>query len=307
MKNSKQLYSIILLLLTTIIWGSAFVAQDIASNYVSSFTFNAVRFLISFIIMFPMAIFRQHKLKKSGENNSAKEIVVSSLICGSCLILASIFQQEGISLEGAGKSGFITSMYLVIIPIFYFIFKHKRYDINVYIGIVLAVVGLYLLSVKGGFSLGKGDVYLILSAFMFAGQIITTGYFAKNMDPFTLSCGQSLVSFLISFIPALVIDKPEISNVINALPSVLYVSIFSTCVAYTLQIVSQKNLNSTLASLVMSLESVFSAISGALILHEYLTGNELIGCIVIFCGVIISQISFKRKKDVRNEEAIKND
>lgn len=307
MKNSKQLYSIILLLLTTIIWGSAFVAQDIASNYVSSFTFNAVRFFISFIIMLPMAILRQVKLKKSGENNTAKEIIVSSLICGSCLILASIFQQEGISLEGAGKSGFITSMYLVIIPIFYFVFKHKRYDINVYIGIVLAVVGLYLLSVKDGFSLGKGDIYLILSAFMFAGQIITTGYFAKNMDPFTLSCGQSLVSFLISFIPTLVIDKPEVSNVINALPSVLYVSIFSTCVAYTLQIVSQKNLNSTLASLVMSLESVFSAISGALILHEYLTGNELIGCIVIFCGVIISQITFKRKKDVRIEEEIKND
>ncbi len=307
MKNSKQLYSIILLLLTTIIWGSAFVAQDIASNYVSSFTFNAVRFFISFIIMLPMAILRQVKLKKSGENNTAKEIIVSSLICGSCLILASIFQQEGISLEGAGKSGFITSMYLVIIPIFYFIFKHKRYDINVYIGIVLAVVGLYLLSVKDGFNLGKGDIYLILSAFMFAGQIITTGYFAKNMDPFTLSCGQSLVSFLISFIPALVIDKPEVSNVINALPSILYVSIFSTCVAYTLQIVSQKNLNSTLASLVMSLESVFSAISGALILHEYLTGNELIGCIVIFCGVIISQITFKRKKDVIIEEELKND
>lgn len=307
MKNSKQLYSIILLLLTTIIWGSAFVAQDIASNYVSSFTFNAVRFFISFIIMLPMAILRQNKLKKSGENNTAKEIIVSSLICGSCLILASIFQQEGISLEGAGKSGFITSMYLVIIPIFYFVFKHKRYNINVYIGIVLAVFGLYLLSVKDGFSLGKGDIYLILSAFMFAGQIITTGYFAKNMDPFTLSCGQSLVSFLISFIPALVIDKPEVSNVINALPSVLYVSIFSTCVAYTLQIVSQKNLNSTLASLVMSLESVFSAISGALILHEYLTGNELIGCIVIFCGVIISQITFKRKKEVGNEEEIKND
>ncbi len=298
MNDKKQLYSIIMLLITTLIWGSAFVAQDIASKYVESFTFNCVRFFISFIIMLPIAIICQKKRRSKGVGNTTKEIIISSLVCGTCLILASILQQKGISLCGAGKSGFITSMYLVIIPLFYVIFCHKRYSFNVYLGIVLALVGLYLLSVKGNFSLELGDLYLIGSAFMFAAQIITCGYFAKNMDPFTLSCGQSAVSFIISLIPTLIVDKPEIQSITSALPSILYVSIFSTCVAYTLQIISQKHLNSTLASLLMSLESVFSAIFGALILKDYLTGKELVACIIIFIGVIISEITFKfRKKD----------
>ena len=131
---------------------------------------------------------------------------------------------------------------------------------------------------------------------MFAAQIITCGYFAQNMDPFTLSCGQSLVSFIISLIPTLLIDKPEMSAISKALPSILYVAFFSTCIAYTLQIIAQKHLNSTLASLLMSLESVFSAIFGALILKDYLKGRELVACIIIFVGVIISEITFKKKK-----------
>lgn len=304
MKDKKQLYSIILLLITTLIWGSAFVAQDIGSRYVESFTFNAVRFFISFLVMLPIAIIRQKHLKKTNQGNTKKEIIISSLVCGTALILASILQQIGISMCGAGKSGFITSMYLVIIPIYYFVFKHKRYQVNVYLGIVIAVVGLYLLSVKGGFTFEVGDLYLMGSALMFAVQIITCGYFAKNMDPFTLSCGQSLVSFIIALVPTIIIDKPEMSNIVGALPAILYVSLFSTCIAYTLQIISQKNLNSTLASLLMSLESVFCAIFGALILKDYLSGKELIGCILIFSGVIISELNFKNKNKEEVNETI---
>jgi len=296
MKDKKQFNSIIMLLITTIIWGSAFVMQDIGSKYVESFTFNCVRFFISFLLMLPVAIHTQSKRRKDKMGNSTREIILSSTICGTCLILASILQQKGISLCGAGKSGFITSMYLVIIPIFYFIFSKKRYSFNVYLGVILAIIGLYLLSVKDGFKLESGDIYLIGSAFMFAAQIITCGYFAQNMDPFTLSCGQSLVSFIISLIPTLIIDKPEMSAITEALPSILYVAVFSTCIAYTLQIIAQKHLNSTLASLLMSLESVFSAIFGALILKDYLTGRELVACIIIFVGVIISEITFKKKK-----------
>lgn len=311
MQDNKKAISIIMLLITTIIWGSAFVAQDIGSNYVSSFTFNCVRFFLSFIIMLPIAIYRQKKLRKESKQNSLKEIIISSLICGTCLILASILQQEGISTQGAGKSGFITSMYLVIIPIFYFVFRHKRYSFNVYVGVLLALIGLYFLSVKGDFTLEKGDIFLIGSAFMFAAQIISCGYFAQNMDPFTLSCGQSLVSFIISLIPTIVIDKPEFSQIANALPAVLYVSVFSTCVAYTLQIIAQKHLNSTLASLLMSLESVFSAIFGAIILKDYLDLKEYIACALIFAGVIFSQITFCKKKkiEVLDEEsnALKED
>lgn len=296
MKDKKQFNSIIMLLITTIIWGSAFVMQDIGSKYVESFTFNCVRFFISFVLMLPVAIHTQSKRRKDKMGNSRREIILSSTICGTCLILASILQQKGISLCGAGKSGFITSMYLVIIPIFYFVFCKKRYSFNVYLGVILAIIGLYLLSVKDGFTLESGDLYLIGSAFMFAAQIITCGYFAQNMDPFTLSCGQSLVSFIISLIPTLLIDKPEFSAISKALPSIFYVAVFSTCIAYTLQIIAQKHLNSTLASLLMSLESVFSAIFGALILKDYLTGRELVACIIIFLGVIISEITFKKKK-----------
>lgn len=298
MKTRKEVNSFILLLITTLIWGSAFVFQDIASNYVGSYTFNCLRFLIAFICMLPFAIYKQNKLKKENKNNSFKEIIISSSICGFFLIGASILQQFGVGLVGAGKSGFITSMYLVIIPVLLFIFAHKRYSWNVYLGIIISVIGLYLLSVKGNFTLETGDILLIGSAFMFAFQIISTGYFAKNMDPITLSCGQSLVSFIISLIPTLIFDKPSMNSIGNAIWPILYVAIFSTCIAYTLQIVGQRHLNETLASLVMSFESVFSSLFGALFLQQYLSLKEYIGCIVIFIGVILAEITFKKKEKV---------
>lgn len=298
MKTRKEVNSFILLLITTLIWGSAFVFQDIASNYVGSYTFNCLRFLIAFICMLPFAIYKQNKLKKENKNNSLKEIIISSSICGFFLIGASILQQFGVGLVGAGKSGFITSMYLVIIPVLLFIFAHKRYSWNVYLGIIISVIGLYLLSVKGNFTLETGDILLIGSAFMFAFQIISTGYFAKNMDPITLSCGQSLVSFIISLIPTLIFDKPSMNSIGNAIWPILYVAIFSTCIAYTLQIVGQRHLNETLASLVMSFESVFSSLFGALFLQQYLSLKEYIGCIVIFIGVILAEITFKKKEKV---------
>ncbi len=307
MKTKQEVNSFILLLITTLIWGSAFVFQDIASQYVGSYTFNCIRFLIAFIIMLPFAIYRQKKLKKENKNNSLKEIIISSSICGFFLIGASILQQFGVGMVGAGKSGFITSMYLVIIPVLLFIFAHKRYSWNVYLGIVVAVIGLYLLSVKGDFSLETGDLLLIGSAFMFAFQIISTGYFAKNMDPITLSCGQSLVSFVIALIPTLIFDQPTFTQIGSAIWPILYVSVFSTCVAYTLQIVGQRHLNETLASLVMSFESVFSALFGAIFLSQYLSLREYIGCGVIFIGVILAELSFKKKdksETCNNEEGI---
>lgn len=302
MKTKQEVNSFILLLITTLIWGSAFVFQDIASDYVGSFTFNCIRFLIAFIVMLPFAIYRQIKLKKENKNNSIKEIIISSCICGFFLIGASILQQFGVGMVGAGKSGFITSMYLVIIPVLLFIFAHKRYSWNVYVGIVVAVIGLYLLSVKGNFTLEVGDILLIGSAFMFAFQIISTGHFAKNMDPITLSCGQSLVSFVIALVPTLISDQPTMSQIGNAIWPILYVAIFSTCVAYTLQIVGQRHLNETLASLVMSFESVFSALFGAIFLSQYLSLREYIGCGVIFIGVILAEISFKKKDETKSQD-----
>ncbi len=298
MKTKKEVNSFILLLITTLIWGSAFVFQDIASNYVGSYTFNCLRFFIAFVCMFPFAIYKQNKLKKENKNNSLKEIIISSSICGFFLIGASILQQFGVGLVGAGKSGFITSMYLVIIPVILFIFAHKRYSWNVYLGIVISVIGLYLLSVKGNFTLETGDILLIGSAFMFAFQIISTGYFARNMDPITLSCGQSLVSFVLSLILTLIFDKPTMSSIGQAIWPILYVAIFSTCIAYTLQIVGQRHLNETLASLVMSFESVFSALFGALFLNQYLSIKEYIGCVVIFLGVVLAEMTFKKKEKV---------
>ncbi len=302
MKTKKEVNSFILLLITTLIWGSAFVFQDIASNYVGSYTFNCLRFFIAFVCMLPFAIYKQNKLKKENKNNSLKEIIISSSICGFFLIGASILQQFGVGLVGAGKSGFITSMYLVIIPVILFIFVHKRYSWNVYLGIVISVIGLYLLSVKGNFTLETGDILLIGSAFMFAFQIISTGYFARNMDPITLSCGQSLVSFVLSLILTLIFDKPTMSSIGQAIWPILYVAIFSTCIAYTLQIVGQRHLNETLASLVMSFESVFSALFGALFLNQYLSIKEYIGCVVIFLGVVLAEMTFKKKEKVNSNK-----
>ena len=296
----KQKLSFILLLTITIIWGGAFVFQNLASQYVSSFTFNFLRFFIASIALLPLSIVSYRKDVKNGNKINAKQLIIGSVLCGGFLSLASILQQYGIQYTSVGKAGFITSSYILIIPLISLIFK-KRYGINVYIAVFLSLIGLYLLCVNDSFTFEKGDLFLLGCALCFAIQIMIIEYFAKKVNNLCLSLGQSLFSCLICILPMIFIEQPSIKQITLSLPPVLYVAIMSTVIGYTGQIVAQKHINPTIASLIMSLESVFSVIFGALILKQFLLTNELIGCIIMFISIIFSQLpenlfKFKRKK-----------
>ncbi|MDD6302212.1 MAG: DMT family transporter [Bacillales bacterium] len=296
----KSKISIVILFFVTIIWGSAFVFQDIASEHVSSFTFNFLRFFFASIVLLPIAIISNIKDKKKGINNSIKDLVLGSIVCGGFLCLASILQQRGIETTSVGKSGFITASYILFIPLISLIFK-KRYSYHVYLSVLIAVVGLYLLCIKGEFRLEIGDIYLIGCALCFALQIISIEYFAKRVNCICLSLGQSIVSCIVCLFFMIFIDKPTIQQIIPSLWPILYIAIFSTSIGYTLQIAAQKNVNPTIASLIMSLESVFSVIFGAIILSQFLQIREIIGSIIMFIAIIFSQLpaewfSFKKRK-----------
>lgn len=299
----RNTLSIIGLFILTIIWGSAFVFQDLASEHVSSFTFNMLRFGIASIVLTPIFLFISGKKQKE-VINSKKNVVIGSLLCGIFMVAASVLQQLGIQTTAIGKSGFITATYILIIPILS-LFLNKRYTLNVYLAILLACGGLYLLCINGSFAFEIGDIYLILSAFCYSLQIMVVEYFANKINPIILSLGQSLVSFILCIIPSLIIDQPTISQIINALLPILYVAVFSTSVGYTLQIVCQRDVNPTLASLIMSLESVFSVIFGAIFLEQFLSEREFMGCLIMFIAIILAQLPsswFKLKRCKKVEE-----
>lgn len=303
----KRKISIAILFLITIIWGSAFVFQDLASEHVSSFTFNFLRFFIGSMVLTPVAVISAKRDQKNkNEKMNIKQLIIASVVCGAFLSLASVLQQFGIAYSSVGKAGFITATYIVIVPLLY-LFVRRRYTINVYLAVVIALAGLYLLCVKGTFNFEIGDLLLLGCAISFAFQIVFVEYFSKRVNNICLSLGQSLVSCLVCVIPCFVIEKPTLASVQQGILPILYVAVFSTCIAYTLQIVAQKNVNSTLASLIMSLESVFSVIFAAIILKQYLSTQELIACIIMFSSIILAQLPekwflFKKKPDCKKLE-----
>ena len=302
----KKTSSFILLFIVTIIWGSAFSFQGMASEYVSSYTFNFLRFSIASLAILPVAIYSYLRDKKRGIRMNWKKLIIGSILSGSFVCACSILQQFGIEKSTVGKAGFITSQYILIIPILS-LFLKRKYSINVYLSCLISLVGVYFLCMGESMSLQEGDIYFFLTAFGFAVQILMIEYFANTVNPICLSLGQVLVAAIISTVPCFAIDKPSLEAINNALPSILYVAVLSTGVGYTGQIVAQKNLNPTIASLIMSLESVFSVLFGALLLHQYLSVNEIIGCSIMFVSLVLSQLppswfTFKKKKKKVEEE-----
>ena len=294
----KKNFSIFTLIFVTIIWGSAFIFQEIASEHISSFTFNFLRFGIASIVLLPFVIISLLKEKKKNGYINYKDIVIGSLLCGVTLSIASITQQYGIGLSSASKAGFITACYIVIVPIIS-LFLGKKNTINVYLAVGITLIGLYVFCINESFKLQLGDLLLIICAISFAFQIIVVEKFSKKVNNLVLSFGQIFLSFIICIIPCFVIDKPTISQIGNGILPVLYVAIFSTCLCYTLQIVSQKNINPTVASLIMSCESIFSAIFGFFILEQVLSNREIIGALIMILGILLAQLPekwFKFKK-----------
>lgn len=288
----------LLLLLAAVIWGVAFVAQSVGMEHVGPFTFNALRSLLGGVFLIP-CIFLLGKL--NGEKQVAllpkekierKQLLTGGVLCGCLLCAATNMQQIGILYTTVGKAGFITACYIVLVPIFG-MFLGKKTGMGIWISVGLAVVGLYLLCLNDSLILGKGDLYVLGCTVLFAWHILTIDHFTELVDGVRMSCIQFLVSGTLSSILMFFLEEPTLDGIMQAGIPILYAGILSSGVAYTLQIVGQKGMNPTVASLILSLESCISILAGWVILHQNLSFREVFGCILMFAAIILAQLPQK--------------
>lgn len=293
--KTGQMRNSLLLLLTAFIWGAAFVAQSVGGEAVGCFTFNGVRSLIGALVLLPVIWLMDAKKKEElKEKEDQKTLITGGICCGVMLCIASNFQQFGISFTTVGKAGFITAMYILIVPILG-LFMKKKPGLQVWLGVVLAMMGLYLLCMTSeSFSLSKGDFLVLICAGFFSLHILIIDYFSPKVDGVRMSCIQFLVCGILSMVMAFIFETPEFSAILSGWLPILYAGVLSCGVAYTLQIVGQKNMDPTVASLILSLESVFSVLAGWLILNQTLSLRELSGCVLMFLAIILAQLPQKK-------------
>lgn len=291
----KKIKTTVLLFTTAIIWGFAFVAQRLGADYVGAYTFNGTRFMLGAVSLIPVIlIFEPKEKEKALHKTKMKKTVLTAIAAGFILFMASTLQQVGIEItKSAGKAGFITGLYTVLVPVFGIFLKRKT-GVNVWIGAVLAVAGIYLLSVNEDFSIGSGDIVLLIGAVFWAFHILIIDYFSDCYYSLRFAAIQFFFCSLFSLIGAVMFESFDFVAIKNALIPILYGGFMSVGVAYTCQILAQKDADPTYASIVFSTESVFSAVGEAIILHEFMSGRGYFGCALVFAGIVISQLKFSR-------------
>jgi len=301
--KTREIKSLLILLLTAAIWGFAFVAQRVGMKYLGAFTFNGIRFALGSLSLLPIIYFS--KTKSGNEKTDSTEtlqfkeadlktIVKSGIIAGSALFAGSSFQQVGLIYTAAGKAGFITSLYIVIVPILGIFLKQKTH-ITTWLGALTAVVGLYLLSINENLTIEFGDLLEIIGAFFWAVHIQLIDKFSKNMDVIKFSSVQFATCSVLSLIIAFMFEKITLSGLSGAIIPILYGGIMSVGVAYTLQAIGQKYAKPSHAAIALSMEAVFGAIGGALILHERLSARGYAGCSLMLTGILIAQLEDIKK------------
>lgn len=291
--------STFMLFLTALIWGMAFVAQSVGMNYIEPFTFTCIRSLIGGIVLIPCIWFlRKLNAWERTEHqkitqSQKRQLMVGGICCGLALGIASNLQQYGMKFTTVGKAGFITALYIVLVPILG-IFLKRKVGMKIWVSVILAVIGLYLLCMTGTLTIGKGDFLVLLCAFVFTIHILVIDYFSpKVVDPVMMSCIQFFTAGILSAVPMFLFENPTLTNIFAAAAPLLYAGVLSSGVAYTLQVVAQKDADPTIASLILSLESVFSMLAGWVILHQVLTQRELLGCVLMFSAIILAQLPAK--------------
>lgn len=304
--KSKRVVSNMMLVLTALIWGSAFVAQSLGNDFVEPFTFNAVRNIVGGLVLIPcILILNKLKSKEKTEelgNNKVgfnKMLLLGGVLCGIALFGGSTFQQFGLKYTTAGKSGFITALYIVIVPMLG-IFMKKKVPAKVWVCVLVAVVGFYLLSIKEGFNINLGDFLTLICSIFFSVHILLIDYFSPRVDGVQMSCIQFFVCGILSLIASFIFENPKVSEILSAWAPILYAGVLSCGVAYTLQIVAQKNTDPVIASLILSLESVFAVIAGWLILKQSLSIREGIGCLLVFIAIVVTQLPDRQKMKANN-------
>lgn len=298
----NQMRQVVFPILAAFIWGTAFVAQDLCADSIGAFAFNATRYFIAVLALL-VVILISDKLKKNKPTLTAqekkaanKQLWLGGLCCGAALAIASNFQQAGlVAGTDAGKAGFITALYVVLVPVFGLFFKRKV-SLPTWIAVVLSVVALYLLCIKGDFSLAPGDLLVLVCAVCFAVHILVIDHFTAYCDGVKLSCLQFLFAGIISTICMFIFEDVDFAAILSCALPLLYVGIFSCGVGYTLQILAQKDSNPTVVTILLSLESVFAVIAGAIILKQQMTAREYIGCAIMFAAVILAQVQFPTRQ-----------
>lgn len=288
----QQWKSLLLLVLAALIWGAAFSAQSIAGEHVGAFTFNATRFYIGTLTLLPVIAVadRRRRVAGGGSVQNRRALWVGGVLCGVALFLASYLQQRGIEQTTAGKSGFITALYIVLVPLVALVFQKKRAGLAVWVGVALALAGMYLLCIRDGFSVSEGDWYLLACALCFAVQILIVERYSPEVDCIRMSCIQFLVAGILGTIPMLTIERPAFSDILAAWQPIAFVGVFSCGVAYTCQMLGQRRVAAPVASLIMSMESVFAAVCGALLLHERMSEREILGSVLMFLAILLVQL-----------------
>ena len=286
--------SSLMLFLAAFIWGTAFVAQSVGMDYLGPLSFNGARFLMGSAVLLPVIVFNRTRGIKEGKPVSGwKDTVTGGVCCGLVLCAAALLQQYGILYTTVGKAGFITTLYIILVP-FFGIFLKKKIPGKVWAGAAIAAFGMYLLCMSESLSLGRGDTLVFLCAVLFSVHILVIDYFSPKADGVELSCIQFLTAGVIGSILAFVFERPAAGAFLKGIVPLAYAGILSSGVAYTLQVVGQRDMDPTIASLILSLESVVSMLAGWVILGQALTGRELTGCGLVFGAVILVQLPGKK-------------
>ncbi|MBQ1365732.1 MAG: DMT family transporter [Clostridia bacterium] len=300
--NRKALRGSLLLLLGAVIWGAAFAAQRAGMDHVGPFTFSGVRMLLAGIVMIPASMLSRRKAGPVTAEVQKKQRR-GGLICGLLLFFATSLQQIGLVYTSAGKAGFITALYVVLVPVAGWVFLRKQPGKMIWAGVGLAVIALYLLCVPAeGFVIEKGDALLLGCAVCFTGQILCVDHYAPQVDGLTLARDEFLITGALSMIIAVFTEEIRMDGILEAAFPIIYSGIFSGAVGYSLQIIGQRDVNPTVASLVMCLEAVFAVLTGAILLGERMTGREIAGCVLMFCAVILAQLSAAFKGNCTQKE-----
>lgn len=299
--NKLILRQSLLLFLTAVIWGVAFVAQSAGMDYVGPFTYNGTRCILGGLVLLPCILLLDilQGGKKAEDDRTTvigqktmrkgRELWTGGICCGVILFAASNFQQFGIQYTSVGKAGFITAMYILLVPLMG-LFVHKKVGVKVWIGVAFAVCGLYLLCMTNGLKLEKGDTLVLVCAFIFALHILVIDYFSPRVDGVRMSCIQFWVCGFLSLLCGFLFENPSLGSIAAAWKPICYGGIMSCGVAYTLQIIGQKDMNPTVASLILSLESVVSVVAGFLILHQTMSRRELLGCLMMVIAIVLAQL-----------------
>ncbi len=293
--KKAALRSSLLLFMAASIWGVAFVAQSVGMDYMGPFTFNGARFLMGSMVLLPLVVYRRKQKKKEEVFfGSRKDTLTGGVCCGLALCSAALLQQFGILYTTVGKAGFITTLYIIIVPIMG-IFLKKKVPGKIWLAALVAAVGMYLLCMSESLRLGKGDTYVFICAILFSVHILVIDHFTAKADGVELSCVQFFTAGVIGSVLAVIFEKPQISYFIEGIIPLAYAGIMSSGVAYTLQVIGQKDIDPTVASLILSLESVVSMLAGWVILGQALNRKELLGCIFVFAAVILAQLPERAK------------